>query len=272
MDNISQPLAGKRAIVTGAARAIGGQCARGLVRAGARVMALDLRMELGEKLAAELGADHCRFLSCDVSKRVSVESAVAAAVKWMGGLDILVNAAGIDKPGYAQEGVPDDAYDLVMNIDVRGTFLTNQAACHAMKATGGPGAIINFGSAAGVRGMPDRPVYSAAKVAVQGWTRAVAQAWGRHDITVNAIAPIAATEVAQRYLDSRSPEARRKMENQRGRTTPMGNRMGEVKQDLLPLILLFADPAARGAGRALHHRADARRRRRPGDDGLLSHA
>jgi NAD(P)-dependent dehydrogenase (short-subunit alcohol dehydrogenase family) len=208
-------------------------------------MALDVRAELGEALAAELGVNHCRFASCDVSSRATVEAAFAAAVEWLGGLDILINAAGIDKPGFAPEDVPDEAYDLVMNIDVRGTFLTNQAACHAMKAGGASGAIINFGSAAGVRGFPDRPVYSAAKAAVQGWTRSVAQAWGKHDITVNAIAPIAATEVAQRYLDRFGPEARRAMEEERGRITPMGNRMGEVEQDLLPLILLLAGPGGR---------------------------
>jgi len=245
MEAFGQVLAGKRAIVTGAARGIGAHVARGLVRLGARVVALDIRAALGEALVDELGPERCRFSSCDVSSRVAVEPAFAEALGWLGGLDILVAAAGVDKPGYPAEDVPDEVYDLVMNVDMRGTFLTNQAACRAMKSTGASGAIINFGSVAGVRGMPDRAVYSAAKAAIQGWTRAVAQAWGPYDITVNAIAPIAATEVAQRYLDRLPADQRQAMEAERARITPMGNRMGDVEQDLVPLILLLVGPGGR---------------------------
>jgi len=218
---------------------------RGLAREGVRVMALDVRAKLGERLAKEIGADRCHFRECDISRRVEVESAFAEAVEWLGGLDILINSAGIDKPGFAPEDFPDDAYELIMNVDVRGTFLTNQAACRAMRTAKASGAIINFGSVAGVRGMPDRAVYSAAKAAVQGWTRAVAQAWGKYDITVNVIAPIAATEVAQRYLERLSPEERSAMEQERARITPMGNRMGDPEQDLLPLVLLLSGPGGR---------------------------
>jgi NAD(P)-dependent dehydrogenase (short-subunit alcohol dehydrogenase family) len=238
-------LAGRRAIVTGAARGIGAEVVRGLVRSGARVLGLDVRDELGREVAVRLGDDRCRFMHCDVSSRSEVEAAVASAVDWFGGLDVLVNAAGLDKPGFLAEDIPDAAYDLVMNVDMRGTFLTNQAACHAMKTCGASGAIINFGSVAGVRGMPDRAIYSAAKAAVQGWTRAVAQAWGKYDITVNAIAPVAATEVAWRYIERLPEEERRKMDEERARITPMGNRMGDIEQDLVPMILLLAGPGGR---------------------------
>jgi NAD(P)-dependent dehydrogenase (short-subunit alcohol dehydrogenase family) len=237
-------LAGRRAIVTGAARGIGAVVAKGLVEAGARVFCLDVRKDAGEVLIARLGDDSARFRACDVADRDQVEAGFTAALDWMGGLDVLVSAAGLDKPGFAPEDVPESAFDLVMAVDVKGTFLTNQAACRAMKGAGG-GAIINFGSMAGVRGMGDRPVYSAAKAAVQGWTRAVAAAWGPHDITVNAIAPTMATEVALKYLDRLSAEERAAADAARRRTTPLGGRLGDVERDLLPLILLLAGPGGR---------------------------
>jgi NAD(P)-dependent dehydrogenase (short-subunit alcohol dehydrogenase family) len=236
-------VAGRRVIVTGAARGLGAVLARGLVDGGAKVHCLDVRAEPGEALIRELGPS-ARFGLCDVSDRAQVEAAFAEGIGWMRGLDVLVNAAGLDKPGFAPEDIPEAAFDLVMAVDMKGTFLTNQAACHAMKGRGG-GAIINFGSLAGVRGMPDRAIYSAAKAAVQGWTRAVASAWGPHDITVNAIAPTMATEVAVKYLDRLSAPEREAADTARRQTTPMGGRLGDPVADLLPLVVLLAGPGGR---------------------------
>jgi NAD(P)-dependent dehydrogenase (short-subunit alcohol dehydrogenase family) len=130
-----------------------------------------------------------------------------------------------------------------MGVNARGAFLTNQQACRRMKSGGG--AIINFASSAGIRGMGDRAAYSAAKGAVLGWTRAAALAWGKYDITVNAIAPTMNTEVARRYLESVTPEERARMDAERVRTTPMQGRLGEVTTDLLPLVLLLCGPGGR---------------------------
>jgi NAD(P)-dependent dehydrogenase (short-subunit alcohol dehydrogenase family) len=233
-----------RVIITGGARGIGGSLARGLAQRGARVVSFDTREELGRQAAAEIGAEHCRFVRCDVSQKSQVEPSFAVALEWMGGLDALVHAAGLDKPGTAPEEISEEHWDLVLGVNAKGTFLTNQAACRAMKGKGG-GAIINFASYAGIRGMADRAAYSAAKGAVLGWTRAAALAWGPHDITVNAIAPTMRTEVAQRYLDSLSPEARIAVDEERARTTPMGGRLGDVEKDLLPLVSLLIGPGGR---------------------------
>ncbi|MDB5575566.1 MAG: oxidoreductase [Bradyrhizobium sp.] len=233
---------GRRAIVTGAARGIGAEVARGLAGAGARVVALDLRDDLGKALAQRSGGT-IRYARCDVANKAQVDAAFADALGWLGGLDLLVHVAGLDKPGFAAEEISEDVWDLVMDVNAKGTFLTNQAACRAMRDGGG--AIVNFGSFAGIRGIAERAAYSAAKGAVLAWTRAVAQAWGRYDITVNAIAPTMRTEVADKYLDRLDPEQRRQVDAERARITPMGGRLGEVERDLMPLILLLAGDGGR---------------------------
>ncbi|HTU13102.1 MAG TPA: SDR family oxidoreductase [Allosphingosinicella sp.] len=229
-----------RAIVTGAARGIGAVVAKGLMREGWRVACLDLRDELGQAVAGE---GEGRFIHCDIADKAAVDASFAAAVAWLGGLDLLVAAAGLDKPGHAPEDITEAAWDLVMGINAKGTFLTNQAAFRAMQAGGG-GAIVNFGSLAGLRGTAERAAYSAAKAAVAGWSRAAAQAWGPSNVTVNVIAPTMHTEVAEKYLDGLGPEARAAFEAERTRITPMG-RLGDVAADLLPLVLLLAGPGGR---------------------------
>jgi NAD(P)-dependent dehydrogenase (short-subunit alcohol dehydrogenase family) len=229
-----------KAIVTGAARGIGAVVAKGLMREGWRVACLDLRDELGTVVA---GDGDGRFIHCDVADKAAVDAAFEEAVAWLDGLDLLVAAAGLDKPGFAPEDIPEAAWDLVMGINAKGSFLTNQAAFRAM-ANGEGGTIINFGSLAGLRGTPERAAYSAAKAAVAGWSRAAAQAWGPHDVTVNVIAPTMRTEVAEKYLENLGPEARAAFEAERARVTPMG-RLGEVEADLLPLVLLLAGPGGR---------------------------
>lgn len=229
-----------RAIVTGAARGIGSVVARGLMHAGWQVACLDLRDELGEAVAAGgLGL----FIHCDIADKAAVNTAFAQALAWLGGLDLLVAAAGLDKPGFAPEDIPESAWDLVMGVNARGTFLTNQAAFRAMR-DGGGGAIVNFGSLAGLRGTPERAAYSAAKAAIAGWSRAAAQAWGPHGVTVNVIAPTMHTEVAEKYLASLGREGRAAFEAERARVTPMG-RLGDVETDLLPLVLLLAGSGGR---------------------------
>lgn len=244
-------LSGRTAIITGAARGIGADLARGLSDAGMKLVLLDLRAERGEALVTELGAECCAFRVCDVADPASVEAAFAFADGFLGTLDVLIHCAGLDKPGFAAEDIPLEAWELVMGVSARGAFLTNQQACRRMKAVGRSGAggwggaIVNFASLSGIRGMGDRAAYSAAKGAVLGWTRAAALAWGKHDITVNAIAPTMATEVALRYLEMIGPEERARMDEERLRTTPMGGRLGNAAEDLLPLVKLLCGSGGR---------------------------
>ena len=118
--------------------------------------------------------------------REDVEAAVGAAVADLGGLDALVNVAGVER-GAPAEDISDEDWNLIFDVNVRGTMLTNQAACRAMRGAGGR--IINFGSDAGLGPYPNGAHYSASKGAVMAWTRTVAVEWARFGITVNSVVP-----------------------------------------------------------------------------------
>jgi NAD(P)-dependent dehydrogenase (short-subunit alcohol dehydrogenase family) len=235
-------LSGMTAIVTGGARGLGATVVKGLAAAGVQVASLDIREETGQLSARELGGG-CRFIRCDVRRQDDVRSAFEKAVSEMGRLDILCAVAGIDRPGFAAEDIPLDVWEDVMATNARGTFLANQAAFPFMKERGG--CMVNVASAAGIRGNADRAAYSASKAAVLGWTRAVAQAWGRYNITVNAVAPQMRTEVAEKYLARLTDPERQQWVSRLADKVPMGGRLGEPEQDFLPLMLFLCGNGAR---------------------------
>lgn len=181
------------AIVTGAADGIGWATAQRLAADGLRVALLDLRAEASQARAAELGPDHLG-LGCDVSSEESVEAAVAAVLARFGRIDALVNNAGIgDQTGpTTKQSV--QAFDRVLAVHLRGTFLMSRAVAGHMLQTApapgrGRGAIVNLGSIASSTGLPARNAYCAGKAGVLGMTRAMASEWARSGIRVNAVAP-----------------------------------------------------------------------------------
>jgi NAD(P)-dependent dehydrogenase (short-subunit alcohol dehydrogenase family) len=180
-------------IVTGAADGIGWATARRLVMDGYRVALLDVRSEAVQARATELGRQHLG-LAVDVTSEASVQAAVAAVAARFGRIDALVNNAGIgDQTGPTVEQNV-EAFDRVLAVHLRGTFLMSQSVARVMlraqPATGrGRGAIVNLGSIAGTTGLPGRNAYSAAKAGVLGMTRAMASEWARAGIRVNAVAP-----------------------------------------------------------------------------------
>ena len=183
----------KVAIVTGAADGIGLATAQRLAADGLHVALLDLRAEAAHSHAAKLGSEHLG-LSCDVSSEDSVDAAVAAVLAHFGRIDVLVNNAGIGD----QTGPTTDqsvaAFDHVLAVHLRGTFLMSRAVSrHMLQTTPAPGrsrgAIVNLGSIASVIGLPARNAYCAGKAGVIGMTRAMASEWARAGIRVNAVAP-----------------------------------------------------------------------------------
>ncbi len=180
-------------VVTGAANGIGWATAQRLTQDGYRVAVLDLDALAAKTRAAALGAAHLG-LACDVSVQTSVQAAVSAVLSHCGRIDVLVNNAGIgDQTGATLEQTV-LAFDQVLAVHLRGTFLMSQAVATAMLAApreGGAqrGAIVNLGSIASVTGLPTRNAYSAAKAGIVGLTRAMACEWARAGIRVNAVAP-----------------------------------------------------------------------------------
>jgi NAD(P)-dependent dehydrogenase (short-subunit alcohol dehydrogenase family) len=187
MDEVGGRYAGKAALVTGAGGGIGAATARRLAREGARVLLAELPGEGLDAIAGELGA---RGVACptDVTRDDEVARAVARAERELGGLDFLVNNAGIEGVVMPIEQYPLEVFDRVLAVNVRGVFLGMRHAAPALRRRGG-GAIVNLASVAGVTGDPNLSAYVASKHAVIGLTRCAAIGYGPHGIRVNAVAP-----------------------------------------------------------------------------------
>ena len=186
----SVDVAGRIALVTGAARGIGRAIAIALAQAGADV-ALGFR-DLG---AAGDVADAVRArgrralpLQMDVARPAEISAAVAQAFAHFGQLDILVNNAGIGPPSPA-ESVTEADFDATVAVNLKGTFLVSQAVGRAMIAAGRGGRIVNLSSQAGFVALPTESVYCMTKAAIAHLTRCLAVEWAPHGINVNAVAP-----------------------------------------------------------------------------------
>ena len=178
-------LIGRHAVVTGAGRGIGRACAIALARIGAEVTVISrTESQLAETAAAigEVGG-RATVLKLDVTDG----SAVAAALSDVP-IDVLVNSAGVNIPMPFVD-VTDDAYDSIMDLNVRATFRLCQHAARSMIARGVGGAIVNVTSQMAQVGGPNRSVYCASKAAVEGMTRALAVELGPRGIRVNCVAP-----------------------------------------------------------------------------------
>jgi NAD(P)-dependent dehydrogenase (short-subunit alcohol dehydrogenase family) len=239
-------LEGKRIIVTGAARGMGEAIVRAYVNAGAQVVAMDVNDEDGASVAAAAsagGPGSASYMHVDVADRQSVESAFAAAVAEMGGLDVLAHPAAIQRSSSASD-VTDEDWDLMFAVNVRGTMLTNQVAYQYMKESGG-GSIINFGSISGQRPEPGAAAYSASKGAVHSWTRTAAGTWGADNVRVNAILPAMATPM-YREANQRYSEKQLEIAYWRNRhSIALGQEYGDPDEDLGPVMVFFASDASR---------------------------
>jgi NAD(P)-dependent dehydrogenase (short-subunit alcohol dehydrogenase family) len=183
-------LQGKVVLITGAARArgIGKATATLMAEHGARVAILDLPQEDPAQAAADIGPQHLGIV-CDVTQAASCDAAVAQAVAWAGGLDVLVNNAGITQRRKTLEITQAD-YDLVTDVALRGTLQMSQAAIPHLRARGG-GAIVCVSSLSALQGggVFGGAHYCAAKAGVLGLARAMARELGPDNIRVNAVAP-----------------------------------------------------------------------------------
>ena len=179
-------LQGRRAIVTGAAQGIGLAIAQRLVAGGARVALVDINGDAASAAAAALGRD-CIGITCDVRSTADVNAAVDAAAAAFGGLDLLVNNAGIEIAKPVTE-LTDDDFTAILDINVVGTFRFTKAAVPALAAAGAS-SIVNLGSIASVAGGPLLSAYTASKGAVLRFTESAAIELRGAGIRVNAVCP-----------------------------------------------------------------------------------
>src|ERR1700741_4785326 len=235
-------LGGKTALITGGSRGLGLQMAHALGEAGAKIMLSSRKAEDLEQAAAELqsaGID-ARWIAADCSKEEDTRRLADETLERMGAVDILVNNAGASW-GAPAEDHPVEAWDKVMNLNVRGYFILAQQIARGYMIPGKRGGrIINIASIAGLNGNPPEMktlAYNTSKTAVIGFTQTLAAEWGRYGINVNAICPgFFMTKMAAGLIKSLGEE---KM----AAAAPLG-RLGD-DDDLKGLALLFASEAGK---------------------------
>ena len=186
-------LKGKTALVTGGSRGLGLQMAHALGEAGARIMLSSRKADELEKAVADLEAAgiDARWTAADCAVEADIHRLADETLERMGDIDILVNNAGAAW-GAPAEDHPLDAWDKVMNLNVRGYFLLSQRVAKKSMIARKQGRIINIASIAGLGGNPPEMqtiAYNTSKGAVVNFTRALACEWGHYGITVNAICP-----------------------------------------------------------------------------------
>jgi NAD(P)-dependent dehydrogenase (short-subunit alcohol dehydrogenase family) len=217
-------------LVTGAATGIGAAAVQVLTAAGASVVATHHRA--GPPLDSP-----ATWLQCDVTDEHSVRAMTGEAARILGGLDVLVHAAGTWQPGFPGQ-LSGEQIDALIAANITGTIHTNQAAYEVMRAGGGR--IINFGSAEAVMGSPFSALYAATKGAVQAWTRSIAKAWAGDRITANALAPAMQTPGAERLREFLGPDGAAFLDQQLALTIPLGGALGDPVNDLGPVLVFLA--------------------------------
>jgi NAD(P)-dependent dehydrogenase (short-subunit alcohol dehydrogenase family) len=231
---MGQRLKGKTGIVTGAGSGIGRACAVAMAKEGARVALIGRRKDRVEQVARDIG-EAAIALSADVSNTNDIASLLDQTLRKFGGLNFLVNNAGVLHVGNAEQ-ITEEQWDETFNLNVRGLWLLSRAVLPPMRKAGG-GSIINMASTLGLVGAPNRAAYAPSKGAVVQLTKSMAIDHGHEKIRVNAICPsFVDTELTAGLLSqANDPEAIRR---QRTAAHPIG-RLGQP-EDIAGLAVYLA--------------------------------
>lgn len=181
-----QRLEGRRAVVTGGAAGIGEAIARRFAREGANVVVADKDETAAKRVATEIGESHT-YYQADIGRAEEVEALVESILEEWGGLDVMVNNAGVGVAANIEDTSQEDWY-RVLSVNLSGTFLGMKYAIPAIRASGG-GSVINMSSIAALIGLRDRAAYSAAKGGILALTRAAAMDHIEEGVRINCIAP-----------------------------------------------------------------------------------
>ncbi len=236
-------LNGKVALVTGASQGLGQAIALRLAAAGAKVACIARNAEkLAETVQQiESAGGAAIAISCDVTKRESVDAATEEVLAKWERLDILVNNAGITRDTLIPR-MEDEDWDAVIDTNLRGTFLFTRAATRPMMQQR-YGRIINISSVSGLMGNPGQSNYSASKAGVIGFTRTVARELAKRNITVNAIAPgFIESEMSARVGDAVLAEAKKRIP---------ARRLGKPEEVADLVLFVGSDAAAYLTGQTL---------------------
>jgi len=227
-------LDGFRALVTGASSGIGLGCAVALAEAGADVVLASRNIKALNEAAEAIimKGFSAETLQLDISDLVSIDT----VLKDQKPFDVLVNSAGLGRHTPSLETSAED-FDEVMDVNLKGAYFLTQSIAKALIKAKKPGSLINISSQMGHVGGVDRAVYAASKHAVEGFTKAMAIEWGRHQIRVNTICPtFIRTPLTQSTFDN--PERKKWIEEK----IKLG-RVGEV-QDVMGAVVFLASEAS----------------------------
>jgi NAD(P)-dependent dehydrogenase (short-subunit alcohol dehydrogenase family) len=241
--------AGKVALVTGGGGGIGRASAKAFAEAGAAVVIVDLDEKLAVSAEKELhAAGHtATAVTCDVADADQVAGMMARVVSTYGRLDAAFNNAGINTDNAPLLEIPDDEFEQVMNVNVRGVWNCMKAEIRQMLSQGS-GAIVNCSSIGGMVGSKGRAAYSASKFAVIGLTRAAALDYASQGIRINAVCPgiIGNTPMATRVTKNYDPEIVKQMVA----AEPIG-RLGEPAEIAAAVVWLCSPAASFMVGHAM---------------------
>jgi NAD(P)-dependent dehydrogenase (short-subunit alcohol dehydrogenase family) len=228
-------LDGKRVIITGGAGGIGGAAVQLFHKEGARIACTynSAQPDLPAGVSSE---------RCDIANKAEVDAVFDKFATALGGLDVLIHAAGIHGSCPADQ-LTDTDWDRMFTLNGKATLFTNQAAFRHMRDHGG--SIVNMGSVEGVRGFAGNACYAASRGAVMAWTRSVALEWGRHGVRVNAAAPVVETRLAKRMRDQLDDATNAAIDQHLAQSIPLGGRMGDPLRDLAPVLAFLASDASR---------------------------
>jgi NAD(P)-dependent dehydrogenase (short-subunit alcohol dehydrogenase family) len=243
---MSERLKGKTGIVTGAGSGIGRACAIALANEGARVVLCGRRKDRIEEVAREIG-DRAFAVAADVSRTSELNHLVDQTVSRFGGLNFLVNNAGILTVGNAEQ-ITEEQWDHLFNVNVRSVWLLSRGALPHMRKAGG-GSIINIASTLGLVGARNRAAYCSSKGAVILLTKSMAIDYGRENIRVNAICPSFVETELTAALMAQVPDPA-SVRRERTASHPIG-RLGRPEDVAGLAVYLASDESSWTTGAAL---------------------
>lgn len=231
-------LENKVAIVTGGAGGIGQGIVKNFLDEGAQVLIVDVIAQAdGDKLIADIANGRgAAYLQMDISVEANAAAIIAKAVEHFGKLDVLVNNAHASKQAPIME-TTQEMWDLSFGTGMYATYNLMRAAYPELKKT--RGAIVNFASGAGIKGLPNQVTYAAAKEAIRAISRVAAHEWAADGIRVNLVSPVALTPGIQQWAGAYPAEYQKVVDG-----VPLG-RLGDPKDDIAPVVAFLASDDAR---------------------------